>query len=300
MNDPKWKRFERLVYEIQKDLARDGQVTLNDSIQGEDSKSKRQIDISVRSRVGQYSLLIVIDCKDYAAPVDVKDVGEFITVVRDVRANKGAIVSNSGFTSGAIELAKTHRIDTFSLVDTESSDWQTYLALPALLERTWISQFAFNLRGQLPGGTIIRGLGDSDPRYLRVFSADGQPLGILLDILARAWNEQRISHEPGDREESLAENVELEVGDQRLAFAVAARVIVSRTYYFGHLPIHTRGLTDEQDGALITREFQTDQISPFEIEQGRVSGWERVDDPATIAVRPVLRLGYNDLLPTSE
>lgn len=62
--DPKWKRFEKLVYEIQREFAASAKVTLNDSIQGVDSRTPRQIDISVRQNIGQYSILVVIDCKD--------------------------------------------------------------------------------------------------------------------------------------------------------------------------------------------------------------------------------------------
>ncbi len=86
---PKWKRFEKLAYEIQKEFSRSATVTLNDSILGVDSKTTRQIDISVRQNIGQYPILAVIDCKDYKDPVDVKAVEEFAMMVRDVRANKG-------------------------------------------------------------------------------------------------------------------------------------------------------------------------------------------------------------------
>ena len=64
MEEPKWKRFEKLAYEIQKEFAGDAEVKLNDSILGVDSQIERQIDISVRRRIGQYPILIVIDCKD--------------------------------------------------------------------------------------------------------------------------------------------------------------------------------------------------------------------------------------------
>src|SRR5437879_6033745 len=92
---PKWKRFERLAYEIQKEFASSAKVTLNDSIMGSDSKTSRQIDISIREQIGQYSILVVIDCKDHKEPVDVKGVEEFSGLVRDVRANKGAMISSN-------------------------------------------------------------------------------------------------------------------------------------------------------------------------------------------------------------
>src|ERR1700722_19676394 len=139
--DPKWKRFEKLAYEIQREFAGSATVTLNDSIQGIDSKVSRQIDISVRQNVGQYPILVVIDCKDYKDPVDVKAVEEFGGLVRDVRANRGALISSNGFTETAINVARNHGIDTYRLVDTESVDWKSYVAVTAFFERTFIRSF---------------------------------------------------------------------------------------------------------------------------------------------------------------
>jgi hypothetical protein len=93
---PKWKRFESLVARIQKELSPDAKVTLDDKIMGRRSQTFRQIDISVRRVVGQFEILIIIDCKDYAKPVDVKDAEDFLGLAEDVGANKGALVSSNG------------------------------------------------------------------------------------------------------------------------------------------------------------------------------------------------------------
>ena len=98
MADAPWAEFEKLAYDIQRELAGSADVTLRDTIQGVDSNIPRQIDISIRQQVGQYSVLIIVDCKDHRAPLDVNIVGEFVTVVRDVRANKGALIASRGFT----------------------------------------------------------------------------------------------------------------------------------------------------------------------------------------------------------
>jgi hypothetical protein len=92
----KWRRFEDLVATIQAALAKDAVVTPNDKVIGTLTGVPRQIDVSVRQKAGQFELLIVIDCKDYRRPVDVKDVEEFIGLVQDVGANKGAMVAPNG------------------------------------------------------------------------------------------------------------------------------------------------------------------------------------------------------------
>jgi hypothetical protein len=40
---------------------------------GVDSGTERQIDVSIRQQVSQFPILVIIDCKDYAEPIDVVD-----------------------------------------------------------------------------------------------------------------------------------------------------------------------------------------------------------------------------------
>ena len=74
---PDWKLLEHLVAEIQEQLAPDASVLHNVSLYGLDSETQRQIDVLVEQSIGQYTMRIVLDCKDYAKPVDVKGVEEF-------------------------------------------------------------------------------------------------------------------------------------------------------------------------------------------------------------------------------
>ena len=52
--EPKWQRFEKLVAQIQHELAPNALVTHNDQIRGYDSGKPRQIDVTVKQKVGQY------------------------------------------------------------------------------------------------------------------------------------------------------------------------------------------------------------------------------------------------------
>ena len=103
--------LEILVAKIQKQLAPDSEVLHDVKLDGFDSQTKRQIDVLVRQQVGQYKIQIVIDCKDHKKPIDVKGVGEFYTLMTDVRAQKGVLVCPTGFSAAAKTLAKTKQID---------------------------------------------------------------------------------------------------------------------------------------------------------------------------------------------
>jgi hypothetical protein len=72
-------------------------VTLDDKSVGNVTGIVRQIDVSIRSRIGQYDILIVTECKDHGRPLDVRDLVEFIGLAQDVGANKAAMVAAKGF-----------------------------------------------------------------------------------------------------------------------------------------------------------------------------------------------------------
>ena len=294
MTDVPWKEFEKLAYEIQQGLAGgDAVVTLRDTIQGEDSGIPRQIDISIRQQVGPHSILIIADCKAHKVPVDINIVEQFGMTVRDVRANKGALISSSGFTSKAIDMARAHGIDTFRLVDTANTNWRAYVSIPTLLNRTRLVSASCRFTGEAPAGTSFP---SGDPWLWEIRASDGTPLGTVRDLMARKWNAHEIPEIGGSHEVVLA--ADAQVGeDTRISATLLAVVTVSQEYYFGDVPIQTRGFQNVQTGGLIIREFKSELISPHDIEQGRVPGWRKVDDPSKLAVHPVMELAYSDAIP---
>ena len=83
-----YRELEILVAKIQKQLAPDAEVLHNVKLDGRLSRTRRQIDVLVRQRIGQYEMAIVLECKDSARPIDVKGVEEFSGLVEDVGAQK--------------------------------------------------------------------------------------------------------------------------------------------------------------------------------------------------------------------
>jgi hypothetical protein len=93
--------LELLVAKIQQQLAPKAEVLHDVKLDGRQSKTKRQIDVLVRENIGQYEIRIIIDCKDYKKPVDVKGVEEFYGLLHDVGAHKGVLVCPKGFSEAA-------------------------------------------------------------------------------------------------------------------------------------------------------------------------------------------------------
>jgi hypothetical protein len=126
------RELEILVAKIQGKLAPDAQVIHDVKLMGRHSKRERQIDVLVRKKIGQYEMLIVLDCKDYSRPVDVKGIEEFHGLLTDVGAHRGALVSPRGFTETAKTRAAGLQLDLFSPIDTEPHKWQARVTAGAL------------------------------------------------------------------------------------------------------------------------------------------------------------------------
>ncbi len=295
--EPKWKRFEKLVYKLQKELAGDATVTLDDSVPGVDTGTQRQVDITIRRQVGQFDVFVAIECKDYKVPLDVKNVETVAGLFKDIRANKGAIVSASGFSKAALTLARHHGIDTLRLVDTKDHDWKAYASVPVVLWRTGFGGYQFRLSGFQ---TLPAGLNNSTFPAARVLSPDGEFLGTLSDLVARRWNEDTSDDLRGEVEYEIGKKVWIEVLDSKAQADVVAIVQVLREYYYGNLPVHLSGFENVQTGGVLTREVSTEVFAPGRIEQGLVEGWQKIDDPNELSVRPFMEIAYKDVVPVSE
>ena len=156
MAEPKWKRFEKLIHQIHTQLAPEGAVVrLDDKIIGCESNVERQLDVTIRVSVAQYKILIVVECKDESRPIDVGAMGEFASLLRDVKANKGVMISSSGYTPAAVDMARAQGIDARTYLNTESVDWKSEVKIPVLLTRVKLDAWnvRFSQRPRFPMGS---------------------------------------------------------------------------------------------------------------------------------------------------
>jgi hypothetical protein len=119
---------------------------------------------------------IIIDCKDYNRPVDVKGVEEFDGLLRDVGAQKGVLVCPKGFTETAKARAAGLQIDLYSPVDTDAHKWQASVTIPALCDfRSAAMSFALSTTAPAPFKLF-------DEFYSKhiIFDSEGKPLGTAL------------------------------------------------------------------------------------------------------------------------
>jgi hypothetical protein len=177
--------LEILVAKIQKQLAPKAEVLHDVKLDGRLSNTKRQIDVLVREKIGQYEIQIIIDCKDYNRPVDVKGVEEFDGLLRDVGAQKGVLVCPKGFTEAAKARAAELQIDLYSPVDTDAHKWRASVTIPALCDfRSAAMSFSFSTTSPVP----FRLFDDFYSKNI-MFDEEGRSLGTALDSALKKWNE---------------------------------------------------------------------------------------------------------------
>jgi|NGEPerStandDraft_6_1074524.scaffolds.fasta_scaffold54703_1 hypothetical protein len=102
--------YESAVADVLAFLAGDrATVERNVYLYGRRSKAPRQIDVVVRRRTFGAEATLVVDCKRWAKRLDVADVGSFLSVVEDVGADQGLLVSTKGASEAAMQFAHEAR-----------------------------------------------------------------------------------------------------------------------------------------------------------------------------------------------
>jgi hypothetical protein len=294
--DKKWKKFEKLVSKIQQDLAPNAKVIYNEKVLGKITKKERQIDISVRQNIGQYNVFIAIDCKDHKDPLDVTDVEEFMGLIQDVGANKGAIVSASGFSKTAKTRAFDAGIDLYRLVDTKAQDWKAYVTIPVLCDIREVKSCQFEFRSETPGPFKIQA---ADPLAIILYRENGSMIDSVINLLINKWNLGYLPVEPG-----FHENIKLidiptcvKTGENLYHVEVFANIIVEKNLYFGHLPItEMEGFEDQRTGGVISKGFRTGNLDVNEVEEK----WQKLESEEDLVITPTMKIIMYDISPRRE
>ena len=282
-----WRDLEILVAKIQKLLAPNAEVIHNAKLPGRRSGTERQIDVLVRQKIGQYEMVIVLDCKDYAEPVDVKGVEEFRGLMTDVGANKGALVCPKGFTQAAKTSATSWQIDLYSPVDTDPHKWQVQVSAPAICDFRRAAM-SFGIAGSAPKPFRLM---DNFFSSTKAFDANRRELGTPLATAMEKWNAALFPSDPGehtalpifDRLEVLMDNSYGEL----IPVQMTVSLYVEQQLFFGNLPISkVSGFKDELSGAIITNAFTTGIFDPEQVMQE----WKPIGSADEAPIRPVFTL----------
>lgn len=297
---PDYLDLEKLVAKIQGELAPNAEVLHNQRIEGRYSKRPRQIDVLVRDMVGQYEITIVIDCKDYKKPADVKSVEEFSGLVGDVGAQKGVLVCPSGFSQAAKTRAEGLQVELYSPIDTGVHKWTVNPMVPAVVDfRSAAMRVGLQCSSPLPFTM------PQDFQYTKqITDAGGVGRGSLFATAIEKWNYGELPVEPGRHEDlSIFDGETFMENGYGAIIPVTPLLTISVTkqLYFGQLPItRISGFRDEVRGGVITNGFEVGIVSIDEVTENwkQVECIEDCEQPPGFIVQGLL--GWDDYEPNDK
>jgi Restriction endonuclease len=127
-----WRDYEVYITRHFQGLFPDASVRHDVKRIGILSKIERQIDILIEGEIAGFLLTIVVDCKYFGKKVDVKDVDEFLGYLYDLRASKGVLITNNGYTEAAYNRATNDSRDVeLRIIEFKDLEqFQSFVAIP--------------------------------------------------------------------------------------------------------------------------------------------------------------------------
>ena len=115
--------FQRLIYTIQHSVTADAVVTESKMLPNIRTGSPVEVDIVIEAETGTIPMIIGIECTATGRPATVEWVREMSGKHQDLPTDKLVLVSQSGFSSEAEEIAQAHNVEVITLREAEAFDW---------------------------------------------------------------------------------------------------------------------------------------------------------------------------------
>jgi hypothetical protein len=122
-------RFQKLVTVIHACLAPDAEVEESALLRDKRTDKNREVDVLLRSKVGEYPILLAVEVVDRSRPAGTTWVEEMSAKHADLPTDKLVLVSGSGFAGPAVTKARSLGIETLTIDDAYDTDWKIALDL---------------------------------------------------------------------------------------------------------------------------------------------------------------------------
>lgn len=195
---PSWREFEKLVARIEETLAPRGAIVKSpDHIRSHVTGGRREVDASIRFRIGTVDVLITVECRKRRPKQDVTWIEQLNSKKMAIGAARTIAVSPLGFSEGAARAAEAYGLDLRRLAEVSPEDirsWVLPTSLVHLFRKCTLISFGYGIKGDsgpLPeleaseAKEVARR--QADARIFRLL-ADGSRLS-LNDLWLRAQNQ---------------------------------------------------------------------------------------------------------------
>lgn len=125
---PEWRQFQELIARIEQAMVPSGAVVASpDRIPDKVTGELREVDASIRYRVGTCPVLITIECRDRTSVEDVRWIEQLAEKQRSIGASITVAVSSSSFTGPALKKATALGIQVRVLTDATADEFIQWL-----------------------------------------------------------------------------------------------------------------------------------------------------------------------------
>jgi hypothetical protein len=107
----KGEEFEIMIASLERILSNDKFVRVEHNVKLKTKKGNfRTVDVLIEQTINRFTYKTIIECRDKKTKIKATDVNAFKSLMDNVDAHQGIIVSKSGFQKGAIIEAANERI----------------------------------------------------------------------------------------------------------------------------------------------------------------------------------------------
>src|SRR5680860_117317 len=111
MVTPAWRQYQEAAAAHFRSVGLEAQT----DVKLEGARALHAIDVAVHLRQAGHQALWVVECKDWARPIPKERVLVLAEVVKDLGADRGVLLSESGFQKGALRAAANTNLELTSL-----------------------------------------------------------------------------------------------------------------------------------------------------------------------------------------
>jgi len=120
---PAWRDYQEAAAAYYRDLG----LTAETDVEIDGARGRHKVDVAVRGHRAAVEFLWIVECKYWNRAVPKEVVATLSTIIQDVGADRGIILSRNGFQSGAPMLAQKSNITLTSLEDLRTETEKEYV-----------------------------------------------------------------------------------------------------------------------------------------------------------------------------
>jgi hypothetical protein len=127
-----WLEFEKLVLRIERTLAEKAEVKHNDRVWDRDAEGWRQVDVTIRGRMGSAPIFITVECRKRGRKSDVRWIEELAEKREGIGADKTVAVASKPISAPALRKAKAKRIEVRLISEITPEEIQSWCQLTVI------------------------------------------------------------------------------------------------------------------------------------------------------------------------